>query len=53
MRGTGIYLYEMRFGEMMVDDYDDVMRCVGVKFCEGKGGMCPCWEVCVRIGVMS
>ena len=23
------------------------------KFCEGKGGMCPCWEVCVRIGVMS
>lgn len=24
--------------------------CGGVKFCEGKGGMCPCWEVCVRIG---
>ena len=36
MRGTGIYLYEMRFGEMMGDD-DDVMKCVGVKFCEGKG----------------
>ena len=31
MRGRGIYLYEMRFGEMMGDD-DDVMKCVGVKF---------------------
>ena len=27
MRGRGIYLYEMRFGEMMGDD-DDVMKCV-------------------------
>lgn len=25
----------------------------GNGFCEGKGGMCLCWEVCVRIGVMS
>ena len=27
MRGRGIYLYEMRFGEMLCDD-DDVMKCV-------------------------
>ena len=29
MRGMGVYLYEMRFGEMMGDDDDDVMKCVG------------------------
>ena len=27
MRGRGVRLYEMRFGEMMGDD-DDVMKCV-------------------------
>lgn len=24
-----------------------------MNFCEGNRGMCLCWEVCVRIGVMS
>ena len=28
VRRMGIYLYEMKFGEMMGDDDDDVMRCV-------------------------
>ena len=43
VRGTGIYLYEMRFGEMMGDD-DDVMKCVWEwNFVRGRG-------VCVHVG---